>query len=125
MVTDEFDDRHPLSVAALNASTAGQSLGIIGFAPGGNTKTLTGTLISIATTILDGGGGADTITGSAGERPDHGRPRRGRRRRLAGTDTLVEQRNADMLLGAATSSSRERPTRSTASSAPSSWAGPA
>ena len=99
VVTDSVAGVGTLTIAALNGSLAGARLGIVGTGVG---ATLTGTPIAVAQVVLDGAGGADNLTGSPGDDGLTGGPGEDVIHGGSGHDTLLEQRDADMTLGAGT-----------------------
>ena len=98
VISDSAGGSSALAITALNDSTAGADLGILGTAPTGTPDSLSGNSISVARVFLEGGAGDDALTAGAGQ--DWLDPGTGDDTLDGGggNDTLFVVRDADMVL---------------------------
>ena len=102
VLTDTAGGASSMVAIAVNGSTAGTSLGLIGAGGVSATASLTGVAIGVAQAAIDGGGGNDSIIGTVGDDVLTGGTGEDTINGGSGTDTLVEERNANMTLGVST-----------------------
>jgi len=98
VISDTAGGSGQLQVIQLNGSTADTELGILGTAPGGNRSTLMGTPIGIASVVLNGMAGNDTLIGTSGNDLLTGGLGADTIDGGAGFDTVVESRDANFTL---------------------------
>ena len=97
VITDSSGGTGRLTIEARNGSSAGFNLGLLGAS---TNNIFNGSGIGIATVILDGQAGNDTLTGGAGNDIFIGGAGADTIYGGGGTDTLVEVRDANMTLAA-------------------------
>ena len=101
-VTDSSAGALPLTVIDLNGANIASTLGFTGQAPMGSPDRIVGNEISVATVILDGGGGIDHLIGSPGNDFIFGGTGNDILRGSGGYDTIGAVRDLDMTLRSGT-----------------------